>query len=341
MENGPRPRPNDSPAISQMNAPTTARDAILLESGTNEVEFIEFFLGDVSYGINVSKVQRVLARTSVKVTRVAQAPYCAHGMIHIHGKPIMLMDLKTALGIRFDPDSIDPNRQLILVTTFNKQTTAFLIDGISKIHRTSWENFEPMGEQVGSEGAGGFSTGTVTFADNIIIILDLERLMLSLFPNSHSSGGSSGKVIGPRADREHVRILYAEDSKMVRKITVNILKEAGYSQIDAFENGQEALTHFEARLAECRDLQEQPYDLILTDIEMPRMDGLTLCRKVKGELCSDNPPRVIVYSSLINKEMSAKCTSVGADAQLAKPDVEQIVELIDQLCLASEASATL
>lgn len=310
----------------------SSRDSILLESGTNEVEFIEFYLGSVSYGINVSKVQRVFARSSVSVTGVAQAPYGAIGMIHIQEQPIMLMDLKMSLGIPFDPESIDLERQLILVTTFNKQTTAFLIDGISKIHRTSWENFEPLNENVTSEGAGGYSTGTVTFDENIIVILDLERLMLALFPSSHGNLGVLESV-ECLPERETVRILYAEDSKMVRGITEDILHSSGYVQVDAFENGEDAYNFLQKRIREKDFDGLGPYDLVLTDIEMPKMDGLTLCRRVKTEACSANPPKVIVYSSLINKEMALKCVSVGADAQLAKPDVRQIVDLIDSLCL--------
>lgn len=315
-----------------MNQLQNAQDAILLQSGTNEVEFIEFYLGSVSYGINVSKVQRVLARTSAKITGVAQAPYGALGIIHIHEQPVMLMDLKQALGIPSDPDAAASERQLILVTTFNKQTTAFLIDGISKIHRTSWERFEPLAQGVVDEGVGGFSTGTITIDDNIIIILDLERLMLSLFPDAHSPAQDKAQI-GERPGRESVRILYAEDSKMVRNITQNILSGAGYTQVDAFENGQDAYTFFH-RKYESGDFEGTcPYDLILTDIEMPKMDGLTLCRQVKSELGIAKPPMVVVYSSLINKEMALKCQSVGADAQLAKPDMQQIVELIDSLCL--------
>ncbi|MDQ8186076.1 chemotaxis protein [Pelagicoccus sp. SDUM812002] len=316
----------------------SSRDSILLESGTNEVEFIEFYLGSISYGINVSKVQRVLARSSVDITGVAQAPCGTIGMIHIQDKPIMLMDLKMSLGIPFDPEAIHPERQLVLVTTFNKQTTAFLIDGISKIHRTSWENFEPLNDKVTSEGAGGYSTGTVTFEDNIIVILDLERLMLSLLPASHGNVGVLESTEA-RPERETVRILYAEDSKMVRGITQDILNRSGYVQVDAFENGEDAYNFLLKRIREKDFDGEGPYDLVLTDIEMPKMDGLTLCRRVKTEACSNLPPKVVVYSSLINKEMALKCISVGADAQLAKPDVSEIVSLIDSLCLEAPVGA--
>lgn len=318
-----------------MGFASTNSDGILLESGTNEVEFIEFYLGGISYGINVSKVQRVLAASSVQVTRVAEAAPSVKGVIHIQDKPVMLMDLKESLGIPFDESQTNLERQLILVTTFNACTTAFVIDGISKIHRTSWEYFEPISDQVNQEGAASFSTGTITLEDNIIIILDLERLMLTFFPRTHSKSIDSLELPS-REGRESINIVYAEDSRMVRNLTEDMLQKAGYTRVSSFENGYEALEH----LVKTRDLAKQEgkslrdcVDLVLTDIEMPRMDGLTLCRRVKQDLAEGDSPAVVVYSSLINNEMKAKCKSVGADAQLAKPELDQIVSLIDGFCL--------
>lgn len=318
-----------------MTSHAPARDSILLESGTNEVEFIEFFLGSVSYGINVSKVQRVLALSSATVNAVAQAPESVVGLIHILGKPVMLLDLKSALALPRDPQPPDPARQLVLVTTFNKQTTAFVIDGISKIHRTSWERFEPLADCVSGSANGGYSTGTVTLEDRIIVILDLERLMLSRFPTSSSKQLDVLKLAA-KEGREAVSIVYAEDSKMVRALTERILASAGYSNVVSFDNGADALRHLQALSEEAAahgsHLRDE-VDLVLTDIEMPKMDGLTLCRHVKSGLGGGEPPKVVIYSSLINREMAAKCASVGADAQLAKPEIETIVELVDELCL--------
>jgi len=314
-------------------------DGILLESGTNEVEFIEFYLGDISYGINVSKVQRVLASTTVQINHVAEAHPSVKGVIHIQEKPIMLMDLKEALGIPFDTNQIDRERQLILVANFNGSTTAFVIDGISKIHRTSWEHFQPMDDQLNNDDSAGFSTGTINLDDNIIIILDLERLMLKFFPHAHSKSIDDIEI-PDREGRDAIEIVYAEDSSMVRALTEGMLRKSGYTQIASFENGYDALAYIKTK----RELAKQEgnplsdyIDLVLTDIEMPRMDGLTLCRNVKQEEGSIDPPTVIVYSSLINKEMETKCRSVGADAQLAKPELEKIVSLIDDLCLDRKA----
>ena len=121
---------------------------------------------------------------------------------------------------------------------------------------------------------------------------------------------------------------------MIRKFTLDVLHGAGFANIAVFENGLEADQHLKAlqqkAVAEHRSLSDY-VDLIITDIEMPKMDGLTLCKNVKSAGGS-HIPAVVVYSSLINEEMARKCTSVGADAQLSKPHGEEIVDIVDRLC---------
>jgi len=316
-----------------MQTSTSEKQGILLESGTNEVEFIEFFLAGESYGVNVSKVQRVIARTNCHITQLAQAPYGVMGVIHVQDKPVLLVDLHAALAIQTTATTVDAERQLVMVTRFNKRTTAFLIDGISKIHRTSWANFEPMNTTLAGSGAG-YTTGTIRIGDRIILILDLERLMLDFKPSDepHAPPPPADEPI--RRSRSQVKIVYAEDSKMIRKFTLDVLEAAGFTHIAVFENGLAANEH----LAELRNKAavegnslSDYVDLIITDIEMPKMDGLTLCKNVKSAGGS-HIPAVVVYSSLINEEMARKCTSVGADAQLSKPHGEEIVDIVDRLC---------
>jgi len=309
----------------------SSKQGILLESGTNEVEFIEFFLAGESYGVNVSKVQRVIALTNCPITTLAQAPQAVMGVIQVLGKPVLLVNLRQALAM---PGEADANeRQLVMVTRFNKRTTAFLIDGISKIHRTSWADFEPMTGALAGEGAG-YTTGTIRIGERIILVLDLERLMLDFIPAEETPAAPPPPDEPTRRSRENIKIVYAEDSKMIRKITVDVLRAAGFANIATFENGLDAQTHLtalrEQATAAKRSLRDF-VDLIITDIEMPKMDGLTLCRNIKSS-GGDRIPAVVVYSSLINEEMSRKCISVGADAQLSKPHGDEIIAVVDKLC---------
>lgn len=314
-------------------------DGILLASGTNEVEFIEFFVGENSYGVNVSKVQRVLALSAVRITALAQAPQGVLGVVMVQDKPVLLIDLRTALALGDAP--ADPERQLVMVTRFNKRTTAYLIDGIAKIHRTSWADFEPMTGALGGPG-GGYTTGTIKIDRRIVLVLDLERLLLDFVPQEERPGAVPAPDEVTRRSRAAVRIVYAEDSAMVRRLTLDVLRAAGFERIAVFENGQDAHEHLvrlrEQAAAAGRTLRDE-VDLIVTDIEMPKMDGLTLCKQVKTQRGAESIPAVVVYSSLINEEMARKCRSVGADAQLSKPHGEEIVALIDRLCGSAPAPA--
>lgn len=311
----------------------TENGKILLSSGTNEVEFMEFYLAGVSYGINVSKVIRVVSLSETQINTVPEVDSAILGVIYDQGKPLKLIDLKRALKLEA---KVEENvRQLIIVARLNRETVGFLIDGIQKIHRTTWDQFQPMSSAM---DGSGYTTGTIQYEDRIILIIDVERIMLEF--SSHKPGS---EVIPPpsldiKEKRGQLNIVYAEDSKMIRKITTDILTASGYTKLKVFENGQDALNYIdgirETAQKEGRHLKDY-VNLIVTDIEMPKLDGLTLCKRVKDEggTQAEHIPAVVVYSSLINDEMSRKCRSVGADAQLSKPHGEEIVAIIDKLCM--------
>lgn len=319
---------------------SSKEQGILLQSGTNEVEFIEFLIDDISYGINVAKVQRVLARSSLKITKVDNSESSSViGVIYIQEKPITLIDLRKALDIAPNPQ-VDTERQLILVTRFNKTTTAYLIDAINKIHRTSWSEFEPIDETFSQSQESSYVTGTIKIENRVILILDLEHLMFELVPQLSNAAQvglenfTDGEEV--KKSRAEVRILYAEDSGIIRKMMLKTLKEGGYTNVVAFEHGKAAFDYIEKLRSEATDQGVSICDLvdcILTDIEMPQMDGLTLCKSIKDNPKDSEIPAVVVYSSLVNEEMARKCQSVGADAQVSKPHGNEILQVLDKLCL--------
>lgn len=325
-----------------MATPTQQQDnGILLKSGTNEVEFIEFNIGDVSYGVNVAKVQRVLARPSVSITRVDNGGTAILGVIYVHEKPVTLIDLRTALQIG-DKTKIPEDRQLILVTKFNRKVTAFLIDAVNKIHRTSWKEFEPIDDSLNGDDEASYVTGTIKIEGRVIVILDLEHLMLEFSADEHPVFEDPEKSAASperKEKRQQVRIIYAEDSTIIRKMMIKTLQTGGYEQVSAFEHGKAAYEHIEQlreqAAAEGKSIRDY-IDCIITDIEMPQMDGLTLCRSVKENSRDQHIPAVIVYSSLVNEEMARKCRSVGADAQISKPHGDEILRILDDFCLTQE-----
>lgn len=304
---------------------------ILLEVGTNELEIIEFIVGVQHFGVNVAKVKQVMRWTSEMLTAVHDAPPSVLGVIYYRGKPVTLVDLRQALGIEAPP--ANDARMLVLVTQFNDVTTSFLIDKVNRIHRISWKQLEPFKEIM--PGVTSYITGSVQIQDRLLMILDLEHLMSILTPHLGIMA-SQAKIesVSENNQRSDLKIMFAEDSVLIRKMTVEQLRLAGFTHLEIFENGQRAHDKMleYAQEAKAKGLPIQSYcNLLLTDIEMPQMDGLTLCKIVKKDLGLVHLP-VVIYSSLINEQMSNKCRAVGSDAHISKPKIDQIVGLIDELC---------
>jgi len=318
------------------------KEGILLQSGNNEVEFIEFTSGGVAYGINVAKVERVIARPTVEITRLDNFGTALLGSIYVHELPVQLIDLRMALHMP-DPtedERVAEDRQLILVTKFNKQTTSFLIDSVNKIHRTCWSEFEPIDATMTGAVMSSYVTGTIKIDGRVIVILDLEHLMLE-FSGVDLEASMAEPCDDPEelcARRESVNLIYAEDSGVIRKMMMNTLILGGYKNVKSFEHGRAAYDYILSLRQRCEDdgTDISNYvDCIITDIEMPQMDGLTLCKSIKEQANSEHIPAVVVYSSLINDSMAKKCKSVGADAQVSKPHGNEIIQVLDQLCLGA------
>jgi two-component system, chemotaxis family, chemotaxis protein CheV len=304
---------------------------ILLEAGTNELEIIEFSVGEQRFGVNVAKVKQVVRWQPDMLTSIADAPYSIMGVIYYRGKPVTLVNLREALKIEAAPAVSD--RLLILVTQFNDVFTSFLIDRVNRIHRVSWQQLEPWREII--PGVTSYVTGSITIEDRVVMILDLEHMMSLLTPHLGimASKGAIEKIAANH-NRANVTIFFAEDSVLIRKMTTEQLKKAGFQNIVVFENGQRAYDKMIAIDTEAKAQGQTLRDhihLLLTDIEMPQMDGLTLCRKVKEEMGYKDLP-VVMYSSLINEQMSTKCRAVGSDAHISKPKIDQIVGILDRLC---------
>ena len=315
---------------SASNATTSNQSEILLEAGTNEVEIFEFNLGGQHYGVNVAKVSQIVQRDQVTITRADLPPPGVLGSITYRGKPIMTLDLREILGI--DGEPVDPSRGLMLVSQFNEQTIAFTIDGAERIHRVSWKNFEPINNALSHENP--YVNGIIRLEDRLILVLDLEYILTMVNPHLGLKIDEQRiqDIEEKYKPRDHIKILFAEDSSMIRKMVSEQLGDVGFTSIDLASNGQEALDKVNGYVAQSQE-SGQPIsdlvDLVLTDIEMPVLDGLSFCKAIKKDLKLDVP--VVVFSSLINEQMIAKCQSVGADDWGSKPKIELIIDLIDRL----------
>jgi len=310
------------------------RKDILLETGTNEVELAEFLLGKQSFGVNVAKIREFVPYLKKSVTKVPNSHPSMDGVFLLRGKTIPLINLNFHLQRKVEEI---PERPVVLVTEFNNLINGFRIDAINQIHRLSWNDIKPLNPLI-SRNAPRL-TGTVHIKGTEILILDLEFIISEIFPGKmkelteyESKTQSKEEQDQKIQQRSDVKIIIAEDSTMIRTLIKNAVNSEGYTNLHLFDNGKDAYNY-------CVKLQKQAgqenrsinnyLNIIVSDIEMPQMDGLTLCKKIKDELRFRNIP-VILFSSLINEQMVAKCKAVGADSFISKPQMAKLVSMIDK-----------
>ncbi len=293
---------------------------ILLENGTNELEVLEFTVDGNTYGINVAKIKEIINYQTV--TPVPNAHPSIEGIFMPRDTMITAIDLKNCLQRGYS----EP-KGLFIVTNFNKLDIAFHVDTVIGIHRVSWADIIKPGATI-STTEDGISTGIIKKGDKLIIILDFEKIVTDINPET----GLKIKEVEELGARERcdVPILIAEDSPLLNKMIVDSLRKAGYINIAHTENGSQAYD-FVVESYNTGKLDKK-VRCIITDIEMPLMDGHRLTKLIKSDdRFSDIP--VVIFSSLINDEMRRKGEQLGANAQLTKPEIGNLVKTIDSLII--------
>ena len=291
---------------------------ILLESGTNELEILEFTLGDSHYGINVAKIREIL--TYQEVTPVPNTHPSVEGIFMPRDTMITVINLKNSLGMEQSDE-----KGLFIITNFNKLDIAFHVDQVIGIHRVSWDEIiKPDSTLNGTDGS--VSTGVIKIDNKLGVILDFESIVSSISPETGLRTADIDEI-GER-ERSNSTILIAEDSPLLSRLITDCLRKAGYAELIVTNNGQEAWDKLEALKHEGDVLDK--VQCIITDIEMPLMDGHRLTKLVKSDDVLKKIP-LIIFSSLVNEEMRRKGERLGADAQLTKPEIGSLVEAIDKL----------
>ena len=291
---------------------------ILLESGTNELEILEFTLGDSHYGINVAKIREIL--TYQEVTPVPNTHPSVEGIFMPRDTMITVINLKNSLGMEQSDE-----KGLFIITNFNKLDIAFHVDQVIGIHRVAGDEIiKPDSTLNGTDGS--VSTGVIKIDNKLVVILDFESIVSSISPETGLRTADIDEI-GER-ERSNSTILIAEDSPLLSRLITDCLRKAGYADLIVTNNGQEAWDKLEALKHEGDVLDK--VQCIITDIEMPLMDGHRLTKLVKSDDVLKKIP-LIIFSSLVNEEMRRKGERLGADAQLTKPEIGSLVEAIDKL----------
>ncbi len=293
---------------------------ILLESGTNEIEIMQFTIFGELYGINVAKVREIMMADKVKP--VPHSHEAVEGIFKPRDTLLTVINLPKYLT----GESGDKNeRDLFIVTNFNKMHIAFRVHTVVGISRISWEDIQKPDKTL-TNGEDGVATGIAQCGGQLVTILDFEKIVAEIAPETSIQVDEIDRL-GDRIPRDN-KIILAEDSILLTKMIKDSLFRAGYSNLMNFNNGKEAWEYLSSIRNE-PDFYKRAA-LLITDIEMPEMDGHRLTKLVKDDEKMKRMP-VIIFSSLINEEMRIKGKKLGANEQLSKPEIGRLVEVMDEL----------
>lgn len=304
-----------------------------LDTGSNELEVIEFFIEEEQedgsiyrgyYGINVAKVLEIIQMPQLtKIPSRKKTPTL--GTFNLRGKIIPLIDLATWL----DKKIVVCDDPRVIVCEFSGMITAFLVSGVERIYRISWENVEAPTEELISFSSGSV-IGVIRIQERILFLLDMEYMLQEIMSIEFKKENLDEvfKDSSLYADGHRI-VLFVDDSASIRKVVSDALIKLRYTVITAFD-GKEAwkiLLQLKEK-AEHEDRRIQSFlDCVVTDIEMPEMDGHTLTKRIKEDTAMRDLP-VILYSSIITESSKHKGERVGADYQINKTNIETLARHI-------------
>ena len=300
---------------------TPNQTKILLESGTNELEIMEFTVGGELFGINIAKIREIMKAQETK--RMPNSHNFVEGIFKQRGEVITVIDLAKCLNIE---RSENKSHDIFILTHFNKLNFAFRVESVVGIDRVSWEDIKKPDKVIYS-GEDSVATAIAEYKDRLITILDFEKIIADISPETSITLDRLDEL-GDRVESQK-KILVAEDSMMLSNLIIGFLHKSGYKNTVKFNNGKEAWNY----LTEAKEsgLPISNYaSCIVSDIETPLMDGHRLTKLIKTDDELKHIP-VILFSSLISDELRIKGQEVGADEQITKPEIVELVNIIDRL----------
>lgn len=292
---------------------------ILLESGTNELEVLEFMVGTQSFGINIAKVTEIM--NYQPMVPVPDSHPAFEGVFTPRDKVISVINLHTILH----KESPDPEHDLLIICHFNGKDVGFHVSSVKGIQRISWEDIEKPPAMAG-DGTHNIATGIAKFKDRIVLILDFEKIVSDMDP---SAAFDTSGVVPTDGDKSSKHIVIAEDSPFLNTLIVNTLHNAGYQNVVHFDNGKDRMGLLSAQHKELGGNILNEISCVISDIEMPKMDGHHLTKQIKDDPVLKSIP-VYLFSSLINDQMRIKGESVGADGQFSKPQIGQLIQYLNE-----------
>jgi two-component system chemotaxis response regulator CheV len=281
--------------------------------GENRFELLLFGLGGTQkYGINVFKVQEVIQ--CPPLTSVPKAHRIVRGIANMRGRTITIMDLAMAIGKRPIEKTED---QYVIVTEYNRSIQGFLVSSVDRIINMNWKDILPPPKAVGKNN---YMTAVTKIDEKLVEIIDVEKVLAEMI----------GMIIDVKKEStvnedvaKELKLLVADDSMVARKQVKATLDKIGL-QCDLAKNGAEALKMLKDAVADGKPISDT-YDVLISDIEMPEMDGYTLTTEIRADERLRNLP-VMLHTSLSGTFNSNMVKKVGANKFVAKFDAVELAK---------------
>ena len=298
-----------------------------LSDETSILELMEFTVAGKSYGINVAKVIEIMR--CCPITPMVKSHPCIEGIFKPRGKLITVINLPRYLHMEEETGN---GKDMFMLTNFDNVNAAFHVHSVEGMHQIKWSDVEKPSAIIYG-GNDSVMTGTTKIGNKIVTIIDFEKVLYDINPETGLQL-SEVQVMGER-DRSLKPIVVVEDSVFLMRMILQALNMAGYTEITSFDNGQDAWDYLEKIRNDCKTggmPVEAKVSIIITDIEMPRMDGHHLTKLVKSDDFLKKVP-ILVFSSLIDEAQKLLGAKFGVDAHLSKPQIGKLVSTIDQWIL--------
>ncbi len=304
-------------------------DARTKLAGTNKLEILMFSLGkdvrsgrEETFGINVFKVREVMRIP--EITRAPEMPPAVEGMVSLRGALVPVIDLAKYIGME-----TESKPEIMIVTEYNGHTQGFLVRAVDNILRLDWSAMRVPPAMLVAE-MGGLVTAITELKDKrLVMMMDVEKV---LSETGHFDSDEhilkSVKPIG----KEGKTVFFADDSSVARHQITRTLDAMGVSHISAI-NGKQAWIELQ-KLAEGADAAQVPLknmvQVILTDVEMPEMDGYMLTRNIKADRRFNGIP-VLMHSSLSSTSNQQLGKAVGVDEYVPKFEPQKLAQTLERL----------
>jgi two-component system chemotaxis response regulator CheV len=310
-----------------VNKSNNKREIAETADDTSALQLMEFTMAGDSFGINVAKVTELMRYQPI--TPMTLSHPCIDGVFKPRGKLVTVINLPRYMALPENESSVN---DMLMLTNFDNVNAAFLVHTVEGMHQINWSDVErPSSIVYGNNDS--VVTGTTKIGDKIITIVDFEKVLYDINPET----GLQISEVQRMGEREHSKkpVVVVEDSVFLRRMLIESLEFSGYTNIAPFDNGQDAWDYLSKCRNECLENItpiEKKVSIIITDIEMPRMDGHHLTKLIKNDDILAKVP-VVVFSSLIDTVQREQGEKLGVNAHLSKPQIGKLVETLDEWIL--------